>query len=133
MLAQYQAYAGRPVARPVGQRTEGRAIAAAFGSCVALGLGLAGLGLPAVGWFFDLAQLLNGLVLGVPSMILGPIGYFVGRSAIRHIDESQGKLGGRGLATTSWILGAIAMAIGAILTLIWLTLVLLAASGPPPA
>jgi ABC-type arginine transport system permease subunit len=133
VLAQYQAYAGHTLARPVGQRTEARAIAAAFGSCVALGLAIAGAALAGVGWFFDLGQLLNGLILGVPAMILGPVGYFVGRSAIRHIDESQGRHGGRSLATTSWIIGAIAMAIGAIVTLIWFTLVLLAAVGPPPA
>ena len=119
--------------RPVGQRTEARAIAAMFGSGVALGLAVAGLALAAAGWYFDIASLLGGLLLGLPAMILGPVGYFVGRSAIQHVALSEGRLGGTGLARTSTVLGAVAMAIGAVLTVVWLTLLLIAAAGPPPA
>ena len=132
MVARYEAY-GRREMRPVGQRTEARAIAATFGSGVALGLAVAGLALAAVGWYFDVASLLAGLLLGVPAMILGPVGYFVGRSAIHHVAASEGRLGGATLARTSTVLGAVAMAIGAVLTVVWLTLLLLAAAGPPPA
>jgi hypothetical protein len=108
-------------------------VAAMFGSAVALGLAVVGALLAALGWFFDLPALLNGLDLGVPAMILGPVGYFVGRSAVGHIDASEGRYGGLGLARSACVIGAVAMAIGAVLTLVWLTFALLAAMGPPPA
>ena len=71
-----------------------------------------------------IAGIVLGLPLGLPGMILGTIAYFFGKSAVTRIDCSQGALGGRGLATTSWVLGAIAMGIGAVVTLAWLVLVL---------
>ena len=73
-----------------------------------------------------------GLILGIPGLVLGPIAYFLGRAAIGRIDESKGSVGGRGVATTGWIVGAIATALGAIVTLTWFVIWLLAMSGPPP-
>jgi len=69
-----------------------------------------------------------GLPLGLPGMVLGTLAYFLGKSAVSRIDSSQGVLGGRGLAVTSWVLGAIAMGIGAVVTLAWLVVVLIAIS-----
>jgi len=81
---------------------------------------------------FALAVL--GLVLGLPTgvfgLILGPIAYFLGKSAVGRIDASNGALGGRSLAMTGWIIGVAATAVGAIVTLFWLILFLIAISSP---
>jgi hypothetical protein len=71
-----------------------------------------------------IAGIVLGLPLGLPGMILGTLAYFLGKSAVSRIDSGQGALGGRGLATASWVLGAIAMGIGAVVTLAWLVLLL---------
>ena len=75
-----------------------------------------------------IAGIVLGLPLGLPGMVLGTLAYFLGKSAVGRIDSSQGALGGRGLAVWSWVLGAIAMGIGAVVTLIWLVVVLIAMS-----
>lgn len=74
--------------------------------------------------------LVLGLPLGVPGLICGPIAYFMGRSANRRIDASAGALGGRSMAMSAWVLGIVATAAGAIITLIWLVLFLYAISTP---
>jgi hypothetical protein len=74
--------------------------------------------------------LLLGLPLGLPGLILGPVAYFLGKSAVARIDESQGAVGGRSMAVASWVLGVVATAIGAIATLGWLVVILLAISTP---
>ncbi len=74
--------------------------------------------------------LILGLPLGVPGLVCGPIAYFMGKSANRLIDASGGALGGRSLAMTAWILGIVATAAGAVITLIWLVLFLVAISTP---
>jgi len=74
--------------------------------------------------------LILGLPLGVPGLVCGPIAYFMGKSANRRIDASGGTLGGRSLAMTAWILGIVATAAGAVITLIWLVLFLVAISTP---
>jgi hypothetical protein len=79
-----------------------------------------------------IAGLLLGLPLGVPGLICGPIAYFVGKSAINRIDASEGALGGRGIATAAWIFGIVATVVGAVITLVWLVLLLVQVSGPPP-
>ena len=75
-----------------------------------------------------IAGIVLGLPLGLPGMVLGTLAYFLGKSAVSRIDSSQGAVGGRGLAVWSWVLGAIAMGIGAVVTLIWLVVVLIAMS-----
>jgi hypothetical protein len=72
-----------------------------------------------------IAGIVLGMPLGVPGMVLGTLAYFLGKSAVNRIEASQGALGGRGLAVSSWVLGAVAMGIGAIVTLVWLVVVLL--------
>ncbi len=72
--------------------------------------------------------LVLGLPLGVPGLICGPIAYFMGKSAKRRIDASDGALGGRSLAMSAWVLGIVATAAGAIITLIWLILLLVSIS-----
>jgi hypothetical protein len=61
-------------------------------------------------------------------MALGSLAYFLGKSAVDNIDSSKGGLGGRGMAVAGWVLGAVAMAIGSAVTLVWLVVVLVAIS-----
>jgi hypothetical protein len=75
-----------------------------------------------------IAGIFLGLPFGVPGMVLGTLAYFLGKSAVDNIDSSKGGLGGRGMATTGWVLGAVSMAIGAAVTLVWLVVVLVAVS-----
>ncbi len=75
--------------------------------------------------------LVMGLPIGIPGMVLGPVAYFVGRSAVRRIDESKGELGGRGTAVAAWVIGAIATAVGAAVTLVWFVVLLLTISSQP--
>src|SRR6266851_4054622 len=70
-------------------------------------------------------------VLGlVPGLPLGPIAYFMGKSAVARIDASAGALEGRNFAMTAWILGIVATAAGAVVSLVWLVVILNSASGP---
>jgi hypothetical protein len=73
-----------------------------------------------------------GLFTGVAGLALGPVAYFLGRSAVSRIDSSEGKLGGRGTAMAGWVMGAVATAIGAVVTLVWFVIVLILVS-PTPA
>ena len=78
---------------------------------------------------------ISGLVLGflgLPGLVLGPIAYFTGKSAVRKIDESKGALGGRSTAVAGWAVGIAATAIGALSSLAWLTFFLLSQFGTPP-
>jgi len=76
--------------------------------------------------------LLLGLALGIPGLILGPIAYFVGKASVARIDASEGKLAGRSSAAAGWVIGDIATALAAIVTLTWFVIWLVAVSGPPP-
>lgn len=78
-----------------------------------------------------IAGLVLGLPLGIPGMVLGPLAYFLGKSAVGRIDESKGELGGRSTAVAGWVIGAIATAIGAAVTLVWFVVLLVAISGQP--
>ena len=71
-----------------------------------------------------------GLPTGIAGLVLGPVAYFLGKSAISRIDESQGKLGGRSTATAGWVMGAVATAVGAVVTLVWFILFLVILSAP---
>lgn len=64
-------------------------------------------------------------------MVLGPLAYFLGKSAVGRIDESKGELGGRSTAVAGWVIGAIATAIGAAVTLVWFVVLLVAISAQP--
>ncbi|HEY8864395.1 MAG TPA: hypothetical protein VIO37_09515 [Candidatus Dormibacteraeota bacterium] len=83
-----------------------------------------------VGFLAAVTGLVFGLPLGLPGMVLGTLAYFLGKSAVNRIDSSQGALGGRGVAVSAWVLGAIAMGVGAAVTLAWLVVVLVAISQP---
>jgi uncharacterized protein YqgC (DUF456 family) len=76
--------------------------------------------------------LLLGLALGIPGLILGPLAYFLGKASVKRIDASEGKLHGRSSAAAGWVIGVIATALGAIVTLTWFVIWLVAVSGPPP-
>ncbi len=74
--------------------------------------------------------LVLGLPLGVPGLVCGPIAYFMGKSSVTRIQTSAGALGGRNLATTAWILGVVATAAGAVVSLVWLIFFLVSVSTP---
>ena len=71
-----------------------------------------------------------GIPTGIPGMVLGTIAYFLGKSSVSRIDSSQGALGGRGVAVSGWVFGVVAMAIGSVVTLVWLVVVLVATAQP---
>jgi hypothetical protein len=71
--------------------------------------------------------------LGLPGLVLGPIAYFLGRSSVRRIQESNGQLGGRSTAVAGWVMGVVATALGAIVSLVALTWYLVQKFGLPPA
>jgi hypothetical protein len=72
--------------------------------------------------------LVIGLPLGVPGLVFGPVAYFLGKSAVSRIEVSAGALGGRNIARTAWILGIVATAAGAVVSLIWLVVFLASVS-----
>ena len=75
--------------------------------------------------------ILLGLPFGLPGLAFGPMAYFLGRSAISRIDDAAETSSGRGLAVTGSVLGVVATAIGAVVTLAWLVLLLVAVSATP--
>ena len=77
-----------------------------------------------------IAGIVLGLPLGLPGMVLGTLAYFLGKSSVRRIDDSQGVMGGRSVAVSAWVLGIVAMIIGSVVTLIWLVVFLFAISQP---
>ena len=114
-------------------RIEGRVLVSLLASTIGLLLALIGLALGGSAVAVQVGELLNGLSLGIPALALGPLGYFLGKSAVSRIAESKGSLGGTNTAVTGWVVGVVASAFGATATLIWLVLVLVAIFGPPPA
>jgi hypothetical protein len=74
--------------------------------------------------------ILLGLPFGLPGIALGPLRYFMGRSAIARIDGAPGTSGGRSVAVMGWVLGVVATAIGAVVSLVWLVLLLVVISAP---
>jgi hypothetical protein len=77
-----------------------------------------------------IAGMVLGLPLGIPGMVLGTLAYFLGRSAVTRIDSSQGARGGRSVAVFAWVLGIVAMAVGSVVTLVWLVVALIVVSQP---
>ena len=77
-----------------------------------------------------IAGIVLGLPVGIPGMVLGTVAYFLGRSSVSRIDSSQGRLGGRGVAVAGWVFGVVSMAIGSVVTLVWVVVVLVATAEP---
>jgi hypothetical protein len=113
-------------------RIEGRVLGSLLASTIGLLLDLIGLLSVGAAFAFQVADFLNGLSLGVPALVLGPLGYFLGKSAVGRIAESQSALGGKGSAVAGWVIGIVATALGAAATLTLLVLVLLSVFGTPP-
>jgi hypothetical protein len=89
------------------------------------GLGLTSLALGILG-------IVLALPMGLPGLVLGPLAYFIGKGAVTRIDASGGAIGGRGIARSGSIIGVIATAIGALVTLAWFVLLLVVISAPAP-
>jgi hypothetical protein len=73
---------------------------------------------------FAILGLIFAIPLGLPGLIAGPIAYFVGKSARQRILESKGALSGGSAANAGRILGVITTIVGAIVTLVWLVVIL---------
>jgi len=76
---------------------------------------------------------ISGLLLvplGLPGLTLGPVAYFLGKSSVDRIEEAKGALGGRSTAVAGWVMGVIATAVGAAITLVWLVLLLISIAPP---
>ena len=69
---------------------------------------------------------------GIPAIILGLVGFFLGRSAIRRIRASGGAKAGHGIATAGWIVGIVAAGVGLLYAIVAIGLVALVASGVIP-
>ena len=73
---------------------------------------------------------------GVPAIILGLVGFFLGRSSLKRIRASGGFKAGQGIATAGWIIGIIAAVLGtlALIFVIWIfVMAAMSASSPTPA
>jgi len=75
--------------------------------------------------------LVFALPFGLPGMIAGPIAYFLGKGARERIAESNGELTGRSAANAGRIIGIIATAVGAVITLAWLVIIFTALNNVP--
>jgi hypothetical protein len=73
---------------------------------------------------FAVLGLIFALPLGLPGLIAGPIAYFLGRGARTRIAESGGTLGGVGAANAGRILGVVTTVVGAVVTLVWIIVIL---------
>lgn len=82
---------------------------------------------PGYGYVPDHPRATLALVLGILSVVLcqflGPVAWVIGQGAVREIDASGGRLGGRGSANAGRILGIIATVL-LVLGLLFLVLVL---------
>jgi hypothetical protein len=116
---------------PVG-RSEGRTVMSLLLAIFGLLLAMTGSLLAVLAFVTENGDLLNALLLGFPAMIFGAIAYFLGRSGVARIAESPSTRGGRATAVAGWVIGAVTTAIGAVVTLIWIVLLLIASYGPPP-
>jgi len=80
-------------------------------------------GRAAASMIFSILGLLFGIPLGLPGMIGGTVGYFLGKSARTRIAESNGTLGGQSAASVGRIVGIIAFSVGSLVTLLWLIVI----------
>ena len=103
-------------------------VLAIFGLLVAM----TGILIALIGLVTSSGELLNALLLGLPALVCGVIAYFLGKSAIARMNESKGTLSGHPTAVAGWVIGAVTTAAGAIVTLVWIVLFLIANFGPPP-
>jgi len=110
----YPAYPSGPAAAygyPGAAGTDGYAIASLVCSIIAL---------PAI------------ICYGIPAIVLGSVGFFLGRSALKRIRASGGFKGGHGVATAGWIVGVIAAGIGLIWAIVSIGALALVLSGVIP-
>lgn len=72
------------------------------------------------------------LCYGIPAIILGLIGFFLGRSGLKRIQASSGFKAGHGIATAGWIIGVVAAVLGLIWGVVSIGAIALLASGILP-
>jgi hypothetical protein len=113
-------------------RTEGRSVAALLLGVLGLLMAMTGGLIALLAFVTANGDLLNALLFGFPAMIVGAIAYFLGRSGVARVAESPSTRGGRATAVAGWVIGVISTAVGAIVTLTWIVLLLIANYGPPP-
>lgn len=80
-------------------------------------------GRAAAAMIYSILGLLFSIPLGLPGMIGGTAGYFLGKSARTRIAESNGTLGGQSAANIGRIVGIIAFSVGSLVTLVWLIVI----------
>lgn len=110
----YPAYPGGSAAArgyPGAAGTDGYAIASLVCSIIAL---------PAI------------LCYGIPAIVLGLVGFFLGRSALKRIRASGGFKVGHGIATAGWIIGIVAAALGLLTGIVVIGGLVLLATGVIP-
>lgn len=122
-----------PAPAPPSGRTEGRTLASLLLAVFGLLVGMTGILLAVLGLLTLNGPLLNALLLGLVGMALGALAYFLGKSAISRIAEEPTTKGGRPTAVAGWVIGSVSAAFGALSTLVWIVLFLIANFGPPPA
>jgi len=122
-----------PAPRPPAGRTETRSLVSLILGISSLTLAMVAFLLGLVAVLTGLGQLLDFLLLGLPAMIVGPVAFFLGRSAVGRIAASPQTFGGHTTAVAGWVIGVVGTAGGAAVFLIWWVLVLLANFGPPPS
>jgi hypothetical protein len=72
------------------------------------------------------------LFYGFPAIVLGLVGFFLGRSAVKRIKASGGVKPGRGIATAGWIIGLIAAVLGLLVGIFIVAAIALVATGAIP-
>lgn len=84
-------------------------------------------------------QAITAMVLGIIalalscgygcSLVLSPVALFLGRGAMKRIDESQGQVGGRGMAQAGFIMGIIGTVLLVLAILAVIVVIVIGVSG----
>jgi Domain of unknown function (DUF4190) len=89
----------------------------------------------AYGMQAPMAQETSGMAIAslICAFLIAPVGVILGHIALNQIKDSNGQLGGRGLAIAGLIVGYASIALGLIFVAFFILLVALAANAPNPS
>ena len=89
----------------------------------------------AYGMQAPMAQETSGMAIAslICAFLIAPVGVILGHIALNQIKNSNGQLGGRGLAIAGLIVGYASIALGLIFVAFFILLVALAANAPNPS